>query len=207
MTEYYIGQIIYGEPVRVAVQHGREGEPRWYAFLTPPRKEASAKAWLEWHGADAWYPVETRWRATPRAKVKRQPYEAVIVPRYIFARFTAEPAWHVLRTCRFLSRVVGVEDCPMPISDDTMAQIEQCPARLNERRAEIIRNREERERRRRIGPGDKVMIRDGAMAGWIVDVSEVHNGIAKLASALLGPLKAETDVNRLAKLDETGKPL
>lgn len=205
--QYQIGQIIHGEPVRVAAQYGPDSEPRWFAFMTPPQKEVSAKAWLEWHGVEAWYPVETRWRNVPRAKVRRKPYEAVIVPRYIFARFTASPAWHVLRGCRFLSRVVGVEDRPLPISDDVMAQIEQYPATLNERRAEILKRRQEEERRRIVGPGDKVMVRDGALAGWVVGVAEVQGGIAKLFSPLLGPLKAETEVARLVKLDETGKPL
>lgn len=192
-TAYYIGQVLPWEPPK-PVQIGRI-EPAWFAFLTPPQKEISALAWFNHKGVEAWYPSEMRRRRISRGKRKFAEYEARIVPRYIFARFTGVPQWDVLQSCRYLSRVIGVKETPLPVTDTVMAQMAQVPGRL-----EIIRKREVE--KRIIRPGDKARIMDGAMEGWIVDVSHVHAGIAAFIVPLLGERVTRVDVARLEKVSK-----
>jgi transcription antitermination factor NusG len=161
--------------------------PVWHALITLPRREASAQAWLAQRGIEAWYPVETRWRVLRRGRVRRRPYEAVIVGGYIFARFRDEPVWEVVRECRFLRGVIAYDCRPIPITDEVMAQMAQVPARL-----EALRRREAE--RRLIRPGDRVVVTEGPLAGWTVDVHEVHAGIARFLTPL-----GEAEVARLEK--------
>ena len=190
-TEYFIGQLLPLERPR-PVQDGRI-EPAWFAFLTPPKKEVSALAWFNHKGVEAWYPSEIRRRRIPKGKRRFAEYEARIVPRYIFARFTGWPNWDVLQGCKYLSRVVGINGSPLPVTDAVMAQMEQVPGRL-----EIIRKREAE--KRTIHPGDKVRISDGVMEGWIVDVSTVHAGVAAFIIPLLGGGETQIEVSRLQKV-------
>lgn len=192
-AHYFIGQTIPLEPRR-PVQVG-DAVPLWYGFQTPPQKETSAQAWLEKRGIEAWFPTEPRRRRLPKGKRAFVEYDGKVVPRYIFARFTGYPQWDVLRDCRWLSRVIGVDGNPLPVSDDVMSQMEKVPQRL-----EIIRQREAE--KRIIRPGDKVRISSGPMDGWIVDVSAVHAGIAKLIlpQALLGISETQVAVSRLHKI-------
>ena len=187
---YYIGQEVPLEPKK-PIQSGSSAA--WFIFQTPPQKEPSAKAWLEKRGVEAWYPSEERWRRIPRGKRKKAPYEARLVPRYVFARFTGYPEWDVVQTCRWLSRVVGVNGTPLPVTDAVMSQMEMVPERL-----EILRKREIE--RRTIHPGDKARIIGGAMDGWVVDVSSVHAGIAHFIVPLLGERETRMEVSRMSKV-------
>ena len=190
---YFIGQSFPLEPQR-PVQVGEIATAAWFGFQTPPLKETSAQAWLEKRGIEAWFPTEPRKRRLARGKRAFVEYDGKIVPRYIFARFTGYPQWDVLRGCRWLSRVIGVDGNPLPVSDDVMSQMEQVPQRL-----EVIRQRERD--RRIISPGDRVRITSGAMEGWVVDVSSVHAGIARLIlpQSLLGISEAQVEVAHLQK--------
>jgi transcription antitermination factor NusG len=190
---YRIGQSVAAPRAAVAAVQGEAlSAPQWFAFMTPPRREVSAQAWLAQRGVESWYPTEQRWRTIPRARVKRVPYEAAVVPRYIFARFLGQPQWHVLRDCPYLTGVVGHSGRPLPITDLVLAQMRGVPARIAE-----IRQREEE--RRRIRVGDRVTIRDGAMRGWVVEVQSIHAGIAQFIAPFLGNIAVEIEVSRLAK--------
>lgn len=117
-------------------------------FSNPATKEINARAWLEHRGVEAWYPSEIRHRRIPKGKRKFAEYEARLVPRYIFARFTGRPQWDVLQGCKWLSRVIGVNGAPLPVTDEIMGQMSQVPERL-----EIIRRREAEKRVIRRGIG------------------------------------------------------
>ena len=188
---YFIGQVLPYEGPQ-PVQHG-DCEPCWYIFQTPPRKEASATAWLDQRGVEAWHPVTTKIRRVPRSRIKSVPYETPVAPRYLFARFTGRPQWHVLKTCRWITRVVGVEDRPMPVTDEVMGLMASVPERL-----EIIKRREIE--KRIIRPGDKARIGKGPLEGWIVDVSEVHAGIARFTVPLFGARSGVANLDDLHKI-------
>ena len=189
---YHVGQVVPLDHPRRPVQIGEAGIA-WYGFQTPPQKEASAKAWLDHRGVEAWYPSEIRHRRIPKGKRKFAEYEARLVPRYIFARFTGRPQWDVLQGCKWLSRVIGVNGHPLPVTDEIMGQMAQVPERL-----EIIRRREAE--KRIIRQGDHVEVIDGAMRGWVVDVSAVHAGVARFLVPLLGEREVEISVDRLRKI-------
>lgn len=190
-TGFAIGDTFIPEPSR-GPQVG-EAPPCWYAFLTPPQREASAKAWFEFHSIECWYPSETRWRIIPRGKRKKAPYEARLVPRYIFARFTGRPQWDILRDCRWLTRTIGIDGVPVPITDETLSKMQKVPARLEAiRKAEV--------ERRTIRPGDKAVVTEGAMAGWVVDVSDIHAGVASFIVNMLGASRINIPLSSLEKL-------
>lgn len=170
---------------------GWPASPRWFALLTMPQGEAKAQAWLAVHNVESWYPTETAWRIIPRSK-RKQKYLKRIAPGYLFARFEAEPNWPAIRHSRHKLRVVSCNGSPAPISDATMAEMQTIPTRLAEiKQAQVIA--------RTIRPGDKAIIRDGFMAGWAVDVSEIHAGIAQFIVPILGETVVKIPVARLAK--------
>lgn len=188
---YFIGASFPLEPQR-PVQEG-DTSPAWYAFQTPPLKEIAAQAWLERKGVEAWFPTEPRRRRLSRGKRPFVEYEGRVVPRYIFARFTGRPRWDALMQCRWLTRVVGVNGAPLPVTDAIMSAMAQVPQTL-----EAIRKAEAE--KRIVRPGDKVRIITGAMQGWVVDVTAVHAGIAKLIMPLLGKTETNIDVSHLEKV-------
>lgn len=189
---YRIGQTLPPPPVR-PVQTGAI-EPAWFVFVTPPQAEGKARAWLERRGVTCWYPSETGWRRQPRSRVKRVAYERRIVPRYLFARFTGRPVWHEVRSCRWISRAVGHDGVPLPVSDEVMAEMAAVPQVLAQLRARQIAART-------IQPGDRARVLDGPLAGWVVEVTEVRNGIARFLLPLLGGAEGEAHV---AGLDKRG---
>lgn len=180
------------ESARRLLQRG-ESDPVWFAFETPPRAEPRARAWLEYHDVEAWYPTEQAWRRVPRGPRRRVPYERAVVPRYVFARFTGTPQWHALQQCRWLSRVIAIDGRPLPVSESAMSEMAKVPPRLS-----AMRRREEEARI--VRPGDEVELLDGPMQGWVVEVAEVHQGLARFLVPLLGSAMAEVPLQRVAKL-------
>lgn len=81
----------------------------------------------------------------------------------------------------------------MPVSDEIMSRMAQVPQQL-----EILKQREIE--RRTIHPGDKVRIGSGPLEGWIVDISEVHAGIARFVLPLLGSRAGSASVETLHKI-------
>lgn len=168
------------------------GTPRWHVFVVEPMREAGVRAWFEWRGLEAWYPTETAWRRVARGPRAKVAYERRLVPGYVFVRFEGAPVWSAVRRCRWLRRVVGRDGRPAAVSDAGMAEMARVPQRLEAMRRAA-------QEARRIGPGDRARIRDGAMAGWVVEVSEVHAGIARFVVPLLGERRCDMEVGRLEK--------
>ena len=164
--------------------------PQWYIVRTEPQKEAGVVAWLNCRGVEAWYPTERAWRKIPRGKRKRVQYDRTIAPRYVFARFTQAPNWAVVISCRYIQNIVGLHGKPMPVSDEVIAEMERVPERL------ILLRKKLRDARK-ITPGCKAKIIEGALAGWIVDVEDIDAGIAHFVIPLLGGRRTAFPVNGL----------
>ena len=190
---YRIGQIIPHEPGR-----GLQGEPLphpvWHCFWTPPQKEAAAIAWLDRRGVHGWRPVEKRWRRAAHGKRKRVEYEASVVPRYIFARYEGVPQWDILRSCRWISGIVGVGGVPVCITDDTLAEMKVVPDTLAAIQAA-------KQAARIISDGCQATIMDGPMAGWVVDVGRVSGAAASVVVPALGEGEAKIEANRLNRAE------
>lgn len=169
--------------------------PVWYIFRTAPRSELAAIAWLARNGvADAWCPMETRWRRIPKGRRNKVQYQAPIAPGYLFVPFFHRPVWHVLfeRSRGKLIAVVANQGIPMEIKEDDIADMKHVPGRIA-----AIKEREEE--RRRIHPGDKVDVQDGPLKGWTVEVSRIHAGIAYFVAPLLGEREISVAVEKLRK--------
>lgn len=166
----------------------------WLCFMTATGEERQARDWFEAQGVEAWYPTVTKWRHRPRAKIKRVEYEYPAITRYIFASYIDGGAdFSALRACKHLRGVVGIAGTPVAISDAEMARMQQLPARLAaQQQADADRLR--------INPGDKAQIIGGAMDGWVVDVADVSNGLARFMVPLLGERLTDMPVGRLVKV-------
>ncbi len=189
---YRIGQTIPYEPGR-GIEGASLPVPVWHCFWTPPRKEAAAIAWLDLRGVHGWRPVETRWRRITRGKRRKVEYLASVVLRYVFARFSGKPQWDVLRGCRWITGIVGVGGRPACITDDALSKMAAVPETL-------AALREARRAAREITAGCKATIIDGAMAGWVVDIARVSDGMAAFLVPLLGADEALVPVDRLMKV-------
>ena len=187
-ARWRIGQPVAPAP-REALQSGAES-PRWFVFLVRPLAEPQARAWFEARGLEAWYPAEVVWRRGGRGVRRRIRGARRVAPGYLFVRFTGAPNWAALRACRHLRRVVGVAGRPVPISDAAMGQMAKVPERLAEARRAAAEAR-------RVRPGDRARILDGPMSGWVVEVAEIHAGVARFLLPLLGQACAQVPVDRL----------
>jgi hypothetical protein len=57
-----------------------------------------------------------------------------------------------------------------------------------------------------IRPGDKARITTGAMAGWIVDVADIHAGVASFIGNMLGKTSINIPLEHLEKIQPVAKP-
>lgn len=117
----------------------------WYAFRTPPMREAGAGAWLRKVGAvEYWFPVEPyrKWNSYLGEFVD---LERKVAPGYVFTLCDRVVNWDVLyaEAGRRLNGVVSLRSGkPMPISDRDFARMRQVPQRIE---AELDRIRSESE--------------------------------------------------------------
>lgn len=199
---FEIGQPV--DPTAWATMFGKRGlwardaDPQWYIFTTAPQGELPAEAWLRRNGVpECWFPTEMKWRIIPRGKRRKVPYMAPIAPRYLFSVLDKVPHWDVLfdRARGKLTGVVSRDGVPQPIPEAAMMQMQQVPQRL-----ETLR--EDMRRARQIGPGDRATVQDGPMAGWTVDVTRIHAGIAHIVIPLLGQREVPIEEARLRKLGQ-----
>ncbi|MEP2717319.1 transcription termination/antitermination NusG family protein [Pseudophaeobacter sp.] len=184
-----------GDPLQTEL-----GEPyrHWYILKVAALQEFVVQEWLrdEPGVVDAWLPTEKAWRNQPIGRRRRIPYKKKIAPGYVFVCVDRQIAWDVLRhqSNGKVLGVVGRDDKPMPVPEDQMRAMKKLPKTIQKIYAE-------QEAARAIVAGMKARIKDdcGVMAGWVVDVSEVNGGIAKVLVPLFGGRSAKLDAKFLEK--------
>lgn len=196
---YEIGQVVQMGQGRPGVL-AEAGSARWYALVTRPQREDRALVWLGRQGVTCWYPTVQRYRRHGRRRVA---VAQRLAPGYLFARFQGEPRWDVLFDGepggRYLRGVVGRGGFAVPIPDAAMAEVRGLPQRLLESEAEML---ERARRAARIEPGCRVRVVAGALEGWVVEVSAVHAGVARLVVPLLASEReVSCPVMDLARID------
>lgn len=179
----------------VPLERGRgpqsgERDPVWFAFLTVPQREASAKAWLEIRDIDAWFPTREAVRTIPRGPRRKVAYQARVVPGYVFGRFTGLPQWDVLKDSPYLAGVVAMGDTPAAITDEDMSLMSQVPERLAEMHRIAVEAK-------RVRAGRPARVLRGVYEGWTLDVSAVDGGVAWLKMTLLGKDAVKVDLDDL----------
>lgn len=188
-----------GQSIALSVSRQIFGEPtpaRWYILKTAPQKEFAVEAWIKANGAvEAWLPTEKRWRKIPRGKRRKVEYQARLAPGYVFVCFDREPVWDVLiaRANGKLFGVVGEGGWPVAIPESAMARMKLMPARIEVLRAQA-------REARMVRPGDKARILEGPLVGWVVDVSSVDAGIARIVVPLLGEREAGIAADNLERV-------
>lgn len=195
MTRYELGKS-YPLEFNWDLQFGVLESPVWFALVSKPQRERNAKAWLERRGLEVWYPTEMVWRNAPRGKRKKVQYERLVVPRYLFVRFTGHPRWNLLFEETpgnlHLSGVVGHAGQPMRITKDDWAKMKLLPDRMREKR-------EEEEEQRRIHVGDQVEVIEGPFSEYVVEVINLKGTIATILLPLLGGGEVKINLQNLRK--------
>ncbi|AUQ64425.1 transcription termination/antitermination protein NusG [Phaeobacter inhibens] len=149
---------------------GKPCEPVWHALITAPQKEAHTKEVLErvfdGAGVQVVYPEVSKFR-----KVNGQDREFVspMIARIIYAKFSYEPHWDVMRQRRIVSGVFSIADKPVRLAQDDVDQAMGLPTE---------QERQELERIRAIMPcaGEPAKLIGGPFKGFFVDVKKVEAG-------------------------------
>ena len=161
---YRIGQEIPPSGARDII--GRAMPPAWYALTVRAGRESIARATLAAKGVHACYPSrEASWRVRGRTMRRQYP----VITGVVYAKFTAEPQWDVLKYRRIVTGVYGHDGWPIAIPGDVIRIVMGLPTvaeELEAARMEMLRVR----------PGDRATIMAGPLAGMVVDVSRVDHG-------------------------------
>lgn len=183
MKEYKIGQIVPFDYSRTLV--GEElDRPTWFALNVPPQREHIAREALKAKGIHACYPErEKSWTIRGRHISRKYPE----ITQIIYAKFRHQPHWDVLKQRRIITGVVSWGTVPIKIPGDTIRAVMGLPTeaeRLEQARRELLMVRE----------AEQAVITEGPLAGSIVDVREIKNGVAwfEMLTGIKGSARVET---------------
>lgn len=160
--------------------------PAWYGLVVAPQQEAKTKHKLENAGAEVMYPTVERIR---HISGKKHVTVLPMISRIIYARFSFDPQWHVMRERRIIAGVFCIGNTPLQLSPDDVATVMNLPTEAERIEAERI----EAERPR---VGGKAEIIDGPFSGFFVDVTRVEAG--RVWYELLGDLRIKGEASEAA---------
>ena len=167
MKHYKIGQTVPLDFKR-SITGSPLHRPVWYALQVPPMKERATRDALKARGVHACYPErETSWKIRGKHMSRKYP----VVTQIVYAKFTQEPQWDVLKLRRLINGVFSWGTTPIQIPGDTIRAIMGLPTeaeRIEAAQRELKRVRE----------GDRATITSGPFEGHTVDVRTVKDGMA-----------------------------
>lgn len=167
----------------------------WFALQTPPQKERAARYHLRRHGQDAFYPSEMRqWKVRGQWRER----EAPIVPGYVYARFTHQPQWHVIKALPFFSGVIAIGVHPFPIPRAIVRRLRGMTVEAEELARAKAEVRSAMAAAYAPAEGEPATITSGPLAGFCVDIRSIRGGVAhfmfqsgKPGSADVGSLRRD----------------
>lgn len=178
---YHIGQTVPFDYARGLT--GKEIEPTWFALTVRSGREKTAQEALRAKGVHSCYPSQERaWRV--QGKTHRRVYP--VIAGVVYAKFTAEPHWDVLKYRRIITGVYGRDDCPIAIPGDVIRAVMGLPTVAEELAAaqrEMMRIRE----------GDRARFAVGPLAGMIVNVDRVQAGRVWFTTISGLPIEARSE--------------
>ncbi|EBA18384.1 transcription antitermination protein NusG [Roseobacter sp. SK209-2-6] len=202
---YSIGQKVETEERRRLMGEefqGRDGSKvaLWFVLKVQPMKEFEVEMWLgQQEGVlEAWLPTNKAWRNQARGHRRKVQYRQKIAPGYVFACVERRIAWDLLqrRSNGKVLGVVGYNGRPLPVPEEQMRAMKKLPKIVQKIYAEA-------QSVKLVRPGDKARILDdGPMCDWVVDVTEVNGGIAKILVPLLGEREAQISMEQLERIQE-----
>ena len=168
----------------------------WLGLLTPPQQERLARERLKAEGIHAFYPDEhVRRKIGGKLRTVKKP----MVSGYVFARFTHQPNWDVIRGRAYFSGVVSYLGLPYPFPRNDIRNLMGLRITAEERRQAMRERQEAMEAARAPRVGEQARIVDGPLKGFCVDVTKVSgrlvayvlpNGIPGTAS--IGTIERST---------------
>jgi transcription antitermination factor NusG len=184
--QYKIGQMVPLDNGRNLT--GRELlSPAWYALKVQPQRERATRDALKAKGIHACYPErETAWKIRGKHMTRQYP----VVSQIVYAKFTHEPHWDVLKYRRLIMGVFSWGLVPIKIPGDTIRVIMGLPTeaeRIEAARRELLAVR----------VNDQAVLHDGPFAGAVVDVREVKGGVAWFET--LTGIKGSARVDRMVR--------
>ena len=169
---YYIGQVLPRDRPRGITSADPTTDtsgtpaPNWFALTVFSQKEATVEAMLKAKGIHSCYPTRQKsWII--RGKRHRRNYP--IIGGIVYAKFTRQPQWDVMKARRLITGVYCYGDRPIVLNGDIIAAVMGLPTdqdNLEAARRELLRVRE----------GDKAVLLDTALEGFKVDVLSVAEG-------------------------------
>ncbi|EBA17417.1 hypothetical protein RSK20926_06762 [Roseobacter sp. SK209-2-6] len=200
---YEIGQQIDAQERRALMGEefrDREGRKinRWFVLKVQPMKEFEVETWLAHQEGvlEAWLPTNKAWRNQARGHRRKIQYRQKIAPGYVFGCVERRVAWDLLkrRSNGKVLGVVGHNGRPLPVPKEQMRAMKKLPKIVQKIYADA-------QSAKLVRPGDKARILDdGPMCDWVVDVTEVNGGIAKILVPLLGEREAQISMEQLERL-------
>lgn len=194
---YHIGQTV---PLDYAPAFFVPCDPAWFIMLSSPGSEKKLAEKLRRQGAlDVWRPVDQKWRVAKGSRDK-VPYEVSVAPGYVFMLVDKHPQWHVIRQkCQGLARGVVVRDGqPHRVSSQDLAEMAQCPDRIEDMRQAAEAQRAAERAAKAPRQGDTAKIMEGPLAGFSVPIETINAGIAYF---VLGGVKASARVEAMERQD------
>ena len=161
---YHIGQTL-----PLDASHAITGAPIakvWFALRVPPQKERACREYLKARGIHACYPERD---STHRRRGKKIVRTLPIISQIVYAKFEAEPRWHILKARRIITGVFARDSIPIEIPGDVIRNVMGLPTveeELEAARRDMLRVR----------PGDRATIKGGPLDGVLVDVEAVAHG-------------------------------
>jgi transcription antitermination factor NusG len=187
---YHIGQTIPAPPRPRRLQEAAMHAPLWFGFCNLKGGDRAARAQLEADGVTAWFPTKIVHHRIARGPNRTCQVERSVIGGYVFGLFTGFPQWDLL--AKKVGQVIAQGGKPYAIPERAMTEMADMPHFLASRMAAI-------REANTVHPGDMARICDGVAAGWTVQVTAIHNGVARYFIPLLGGRETEIAVDRLQK--------
>lgn len=202
MTKQY-KPLKVGDPWPFESARGLVGDPCkavWYALITRPQKERETRHKLQNAGCVVRYPTIDK---TRHINGQKRVYTVPIIPRIIYAKFTYEPQWDVMRDRAVIVGVFSHDSQPLAIDEDKVNAIMGLPSTVEqERRAALEAEEKERLARFDFNVGDRAVLKEGTFAGFFVEVTKVEVG--RVFYEFLNsdfPMKGEDTTGILQRVD------
>lgn len=155
----------------------------WYAIETMPKAEDKAERDLRLAGITVYAPIARteRWNKRKKVHVERT---LRLMPRYLFVNVgTIGDLWHIIRSCRGVSRALGADGMPARLNNFETKALEEVMQAEQElhfdttrnariRRGEIGKNQRETARIQ-YPVGSKVRIMKGPLTAFTAEVTTV----------------------------------
>lgn len=165
---YQVGQMVPLDYQRSLVGRGLS-QPVWHALIVASQREKFVCRQLKRSGVRAIYPRHiVQWRDARTSKTRR--VKNPLIAGIIYAKFNAEPQWDIMRDRGLVRGVFSYRGAPIALPRDVILGVMSIKARAT-------RLKDAREALLKVLVGDTAEIIEGPLEGFMVDVTDIRNGM------------------------------